>query len=423
MKTTMYIILYLISNLFRTYDLHMLYDTFFQQKKVRCSYIGFFIFYLVISMEYIFIDLPILTLTLNFVGLFILAFLYHSSFLKAIISSIFALTLNCLSEAIIMLLSGYTSFSFMQTGFYSSYVGITVMPILLFVFCLIFRQMKKSKTNQPIPITHSIITFIIPAACLFIMFQIFSFENVANWQFIAITMLLTLLSFGSIWLYDKQLVLYEKEEQQKLLILQNQFFHDEIEHMNLMEEATTKVRHDLKDHLLTINILAEKNHDDDVLNYINSLESDLEQNRDYIDSGNLIINGICNYYISIAEKYNITVRHQVSFPEDLTIDENDITILLGNLWNNCIENAKDAANPMIKFQLQYDKNRLLLSAVNTFSGTRTKINDTFPSTKKHPRYHGIGLKNMEQVVKKYNGVMKLDCEDSQFHVNIILFLG
>lgn len=422
MKTTMYIILYLISNLFRTFDLHMLYDTFFQQKKVRYSYIGFFIFYLVISMEYIFIDLPILTLTLNFVGLLILAFLYHSPFLKAIISSIFALTLNCLSEAIIMLLSGYTSFSFMQTGFYSSYVGITVMPILLFVFCLIFRQIKKSKTNQPIPVTHSIITFIIPATCLFIIFQIFSFENVANWQFISITMLLTLLSFGSIWLYDKQLVLYEKEEQQKLLILQNQFFHEEIEHMNLMEEATTKVRHDLKNHLLTINILAEKNHDDEVINYINTLEYDLEQNRDYINSGNLIINGICNYYISIANKYNITVSHQVSFPEDITIDENDITILLGNLWSNCIENAKHATKPMIKFQLQYSKNRLLLSATNTFSGTRKKINDTFLSTKKHSRYHGIGLKNMEQVVKKYNGVMKLDCDDSQFHVNIILFL-
>lgn len=422
MKTTMYIILYLISNYFRTYDLHMLYDTFFQKKKVRYSNIGFLLFYVMISLEYIFIDLPALTLALNCIGLFILALLYHSSILQAVICSVFALALASFTEAIIMTLSGYTSFSFTQTGFYSSYIGIAIEPILLFVFCLIFRQIKKSKTDQPIPLSHSIITFIIPASCLFIIFQLFSFENVANWQFICIIALLMLLSFGTIWLYDKQLVFYEKEEQQKLLILQNQFFHDEIEHMNLIGESTRKVRHDLKNHLLSINILAEKNNDDDVVNYIKSLQSDLEQNSEYIHSGNLIINGICNYYISIAEKYNINVTYHVSFPDNIAIDENDITILLGNLWNNCIENAKDASQPKIDFQLQYDKNRLILSAKNTFSGSREKTNNTFLSTKKHTHYHGIGLKNMEQVVNKYNGIMKLDCNESYFQVHILMFL-
>lgn len=422
MKTTTYIILYLFSNLFRTYDLYFLYKTFYQKEKVPYSTIGFFTFFAVISLEYIFIDLPILTLGLNFFGLLLLAFLYHKSFFRGIVCASFALALTCFTECIIMPLSGYSSFSFIENGFYASCAGITLEPFLLLVFCLIFRQIKKSKSSHPIPILQSIVTFAVPIICLFVIFQLFSFENVAKWQFITITFLLMFMSFGIIWFYDKQMLLYEKEEQQKILILQNQFFQKELEHMNLIEESTRTIRHDLKNHLLSINILAKNNHDDDVINYINTLQSDLEQQGDYVNSGNLLLNGICNYYISIAEKYNIKVNCQVTFPEDVTLNKNDITILLGNLWNNCIENAKDASCPVIDFQLEYNKNRLILLTSNTFSGTRNKTNDTFLSTKKISQYHGIGLKNMQQVVEKYDGMMKLDCDESRFHVNILLLL-
>lgn len=421
MKTPMYIILYLISNLFRTYDLHMLYGIFFQ-KKVRYSYEWFFLFYIVVSLEYVLIDLPILTLSLNFIGLFLLALLYDKSVFRCIICVSFSLALTCLTECIIMPLSGYTSFSFTQTGFYSSHIGITVEPFLLFVFCLIFRQIKKSKTDHPIPLSHSIITFTIPCACLFIIFQLFDFEGVANWQFISIVILLTLLSFGTIWFYDEQLIFYEKEEQQKTLTVQNQLYHNEIEHVTLMQDTTRKVRHDMKNHLLTLNILAEKNKDEDVINYIKSILSNLDQNQEMITTGNLIIDGICNYYISIAEKYHIKVTYDVVFPEDVIVDENDVTVLLGNLWNNCIESAKTAANPVIDFQLHYEQDRLILSVRNTFSGTRKMVNNTFPSTKKYAKYHGIGLRNMKQVVNKYNGVMKLNCDDTYFKVQILMFL-
>jgi hypothetical protein len=401
----------------------MLYVTFFQEKKAQYSYIGFFLFYVVVSLEYIFIDLPILTLALNFIGLFILAQLYHPSISRSIICTAFSLALTCFTECIIMPLSGYTSFSFNENGFYSSYVGITIEPILLFLFCLIFRQIKRSKAEYPIPLSQNIITFIIPLSCLFIVFQLFSFSDIANWQFICIIALLMFLSFSTIWLYDKQLVFYEKEQQNKLLTLQNQFFHNEIEHMSLLEESTRKVRHDLKNHFLSINLLAQSNHDQDVSDYINAILTDLEPSIEYVCSGNFIINGLCNYYITIAKKYDISVTYDISFPEDITINENDITILLGNIWNNCIENTKNSLIKEIDFQLLYDKNRMIISAKNTFTGLRKKIGNTFISTKSDIHHHGIGLKNMRQIVENYEGIMKLNCENGVFQVNIIIYLS
>lgn len=421
MKTTTYIILYSISNLLRTYSLRLLYTIFFDEKKNKAADIGFGIFYVAVTLEYLLIDLPILTLGLNIVGLLVIALLYHTPKTNALIGTAFALVLTCFTETIVMVLSGYKSFSFMQTGFYASYVGVSVIPFLLFLFCLIYRRFKKGKNTQAIPLSHSQITFAIPILCLFVIFQIFSFDNVANWQFLCIVIALLLLAFGTIWLYDKQLIFYEKEEQQKILLLQNKYFHNEIEHMNLISETTKNIRHDLKNHLLAIDILAQKSKDQSVIDYVNKLLTDVEQNQSYVNSGNMLINGICNYYISIAKQYNITVSYHVEYPGDLNPDEKDLTILLGNLWSNCIENAKDAEKPMIDFQLIYSKNRLIIATKNTYSGHRQKINHTFRTTKSDSLSHGIGLKNMEQVTMKYGGAMQTDCDENYFYANILIF--
>ena len=419
MKSTMYIMLYIISNLFRTYNLRMIYTVFFEQKKNRIADIGFLIFYIVITLEYILIDLPILTLSLNLLGLVVLALLYQTAKTRALICATFALALTCFSEIIVMLCSGYKSFSFIQTGFYSSYIGVVLDPLILFLFCLLYRRIKKSKNDYSIPLSHSIITFSIPIICLFVIFQLFSFENVADWQFLCIIISLLFLSFSTIWLYDKQLIFYEKEEQQKILILQNKYFHDEIEHVNLINETTRRIRHDLKNHLLSIDTLARKNNDQAVTDYIQTLISDIPQNEQYVNSGNLLVNGICNYYISIAKQYNIDINYEINFP-DIQFEEKDITILLGNLWSNCIENTKDTEEKLINFQLLYEKNCLIISTQNTFSGTRKKINNTFPTTKSDSFYHGIGLKNMEQIVTKYDGIMKTNSDDNFFYVNILI---
>lgn len=422
MKTPMYIILYLFSNFFRTYNLHMVYKTFYNESRTRRStFFGFSLFYVTISVEYILFDLPIVTLFLNWIGLFTLSFLYNTTILRSFISSIFALSLTCFSEILIMLFSGITSFSFIKKGFYASYLGVSIEPIVLLICCLIYKKLKKSKENFRLSLSNNIIVFAIPSICLFISLLLFSINHIPELQFIIIVILLLILCFGSIWLYDRQLYFYEKEEDQKILILQNQFFHDEMEHMHLIEDSTRKIRHDIKNHLLSIMILAKKNNDYDVTNYINPLISDLQQNQEFVNCGNFVINGICNYYISIVKQYNTDLKYNICFPDNITINENDFTILLGNLWSNCIENSKESNTPFIDFQLLYDRNRLIISVQNTYAGKREKINNSFPSTKANPHYHGIGLKNIEHIVKKYNGTIKLQCSDNLFHTQILMY--
>lgn len=423
MKTPLYIILYLISNLFRTYDVQILFNIFYQKEKECRTLLAFFLYYAIISAEYILIDLPILTFALNCIGLLMIGLLYKRSILNAIICSAFALALNGLAESIVMLISGYTSFSFLQTGFYSSYPGVTMIPFLFHIFVYLYRYTQRNYSHTALPASHSIIIFSIPSICIFICFQLYSFENVEKWQFLSINILLLILSFGSIWLYDKQLNYYEKLEKERVLSLQNQFFRQEIEHMELFEKNIEKINHDIRNHLLSINILAQNNNDTNITEYISKLLPYLDNDKQTIQSGNVIINGICNYYIAMAKQYHITVSCNVLFPKDIKLDDTDITILLGNLWTNCIENASECEHPYINFNLRYDRNTILLSASNSFSGTRKKSHGIFLSTKSNRQHHGIGIQNIQEIVNKYDGLLTFTTENNVFTVRALLYLG
>ena len=44
------------------------------------------------------------------------------------------------------------------------------------------------------------------------------------------------------------------------------------------------------------------------------------------------------------------------------------------------------------------------------------------SDKKYPEEHGFGLKNVEKIVDKYNGVMDIHTDNNVFKVKILVYL-
>ena len=421
MKTATYIILYLFSNLFRTYDFYYFYKTFHGKAKNQFAPIGFFVFFSVISLEYIFLDLPIVTLSINCIGLLLLNLFFDTSAGRAVVCSVIALMSSVFVESIIMLFTGYYSFSFLETGYYASSFGIVLLPIILFLFCIIYKHTKLITASANIPFRFTVIIILIPILCIYIVFLLFSIPSIANWQFISITGILMLISVSIVWLYEKQILFYNQKEQLHILDLQNRYFSKQIETANLLELNTQKIRHDMKNHFLSINILADKNNDTDVSEYISNIINDLSPSNRIVNTGNYMIDGLFNYFISVANNNNIHTTCDVSFPKEQLINEHDITVLLGNLWDNCIENAMPCINGSINFGLHYSKNRILLSCSNSFLGSRKQTGNVFLSTKADKTIHGIGLKNVKQIVDKYNGTIEYDINNNLFSVKIILY--
>lgn len=64
--------------------------------------------------------------------------------------------------------------------------------------------------------------------------------------------------------------------------------------------------------------------------------------------------------------------------------------------------------------------QLILSVRNPVSSPVLIRNNTVVTSKKDPVSHGIGLSNVDTVVRKYHGTSVLKCEDGWFSFSVIL---
>ena len=113
----------------------------------------------------------------------------------------------------------------------------------------------------------------------------------------------------------------------------------------------------------------------------------------------------------------------------LTLPEEDLVTLLTNLLDNAIEACEkldpkiSPSNKTIQFKMVIEDSQLIISVRNPVIKPVQIINNTIVTSKKNPAYHGIGLLNVDTVVRKHNGTSVLKCEDGWFSFAAMLALS
>lgn len=423
MKSNLYIFFYLLSNLFRTYDIHLFFDTFFgPDKKGKNKFPFYLFFFSLISSAYIFFDIPILTLMLNILCTARLTFFYAADMKKRLLGLAFLFGLLCICEAIPVVFCGIISFSFLERASFSSIVGIISTSILPFIFVLLYRGLKKNRTDTRIPLTYCIMAVSVPVACTYITLLSFTIEGIQAWQFISIMVLMFATMVSVFWLYEKQMKYFSEDNRKKVLEVQNVYYQKQLEYMLLTEHATRSLRHDMKNHLLSISTLATENDDTAVAQYVDNLSHLFSPAGGNVSSGNVVIDSILNSKLSLAAEKEIDLKIDIAVPAKLSVDEIDITILLGNLLDNAIENFDKTAGKPIRFRLRYDRGRLFIHCENPYAGTLKRRGNSYDTGKADRRNHGFGLQNINNVVNKYNGQLKIEEENQIFCAELFLYL-
>ena len=104
----------------------------------------------------------------------------------------------------------------------------------------------------------------------------------------------------------------------------------------------------------------------------------------------------------------------------------DICLILGNLLENAVEVAQKVdGKKYIEIKMKYDKNNILLSVTNSYSGKLLKTKDhRLKSTKTDTENHGVGLASVYRAVAKYCGTVIIDDSVSgQFKIRVLLYGG
>ena len=155
---------------------------------------------------------------------------------------------------------------------------------------------------------------------------------------------------------------------------------------------------------------------DAILSYL-TLITDQEEIRNIISTGNSGIDTILNIKISLAQRYGIEIRRNISIPAKIPIPYGHCVRIFGNLLDNAINALKDGeeVEKTIHLLLSFQANAFVIQVVNQYRDKPIKYNeDNF--------FHGLGLDIVKSTVEFYHGIFDIEDDGENFTVNIILYL-
>ena len=212
-----------------------------------------------------------------------------------------------------------------------------------------------------------------------------------------------------------------KREEDKTIIYQNKLMKQQMDEIENIYMTMRGWRHDYHNHLQSLKGFLSLNKVDQMKNYLNELETDLDSIDTLYHSGNLQLDSILNAKLAIAEKGQIRIHCDASIPPQLHVSDLDLCVILGNLLDNAIESCRKIMNPDERFIRVYIgilKKQLYISITNATSETVKQRTDHYFTMKRGD--HGHGLKRVDQVVKKYDGYLNRQNEPGVFATEIVL---
>lgn len=379
-------------------------------------------FFFVISAIYLFAGVPILVLILNLIGCFGLTFFYSGGMKKRLLCVGFIMALLCISESCITVLTGCLQYTLFERVEYQSIIGLIIIPIVPFIFIQLYRVFKKDRTYSRIPMSYCVMAIAVPSLCSYVSFIGFFIENIKFWQISSIVVIMLVIMVLVFVLYERQMKFFSETNKKKVLEVQNDYYQKQLEYMMSTENATRRLRHDMKNHLVSILALAQESEDEVVVDYVDDLYHVLSPGNRRVSTGHIVIDNMLNNKIMLAAGEGIELQTDVAIPEKLVIGDVDLTILLGNLLDNAIENFDKEAGENIELVMRFDKGRLFVTCVNPYKGMRKRKSNRYDTHKGNKKNHGYGLGNIYNVVDKYNGEVKIQDENNIFCVELLLYL-
>jgi len=424
---SVYSIAVVVLNFFSGFVMYKFMHIFFGCLKVRRRFevAAYILFALISSLQYLFLNTPILNMFVNLGMLFFLTFLYDAKMNVRLIALVFTIS-TC---AVVEILVGIVVSPVQVTGMYDhlQFADISVLAmsaIIQYAAALIIGTLKHIRTGMRIPTNFWVAVVILPAgSALTIILMTPLFEQYSVIVFV-ITGIALVTNFSALILYDRLNTVFQKQIDRIELEKLNQL---QAAQMDMLQQALLKdrsFRHDLKNHLISLKFMIQKEGRTYENTYFEELIEKTIESDCVVFSGNIEIDGLLSFKQQVANSKGIAITVDAQIPSDLSANMFDIITIIGNLIDNAIEAAcRIEQNRTIKLSMHFSAGLLTISTENPFVGIlRKNAKNKYLSTKNNSENHGFGLQNVEAAVNRHKGIISISCSNSIFFVEISMYV-
>lgn len=211
----------------------------------------------------------------------------------------------------------------------------------------------------------------------------------------------------------------EEQRGQELVLNQISDMKKHIEKVEKLYRDIRSMRHDMGNHIQTLEHLVAHNNMDDATEYLEHLKNEWDEVSPEIKTGSPVIDVILMEKLREAKERQIRFLSDFHYPQNTKLNAFDLSVIMNNALNNCMENVS-GDDPYISIY-SFRKNSIFMITIkNSFVGHLNFGDSDLPETTKSGREHGMGLNNIRRVARMYMGDISLEQGNEEVILSIMM---
>lgn len=195
------------------------------------------------------------------------------------------------------------------------------------------------------------------------------------------------------------------------------------------EETERAARHDFRQHLNLISVLAQENKTAELAAYVDRMSAATSTTEQVVVRlcDHVELNALLNHFRSVARDRSIRFTVQVAVPQDVSVSAVDLCIIVGNLLENAFEacmakmnenEATDQPCCSVFIAAEVVGNELVV-VVDNEPANKPRVRDGRLLSSKRDGW-GIGFSSVRDTVNSLGGTLSAEYQNEQFSVSLYI---
>ena len=268
---------------------------------------------------------------------------------------------------------------------------------------------------------QTVLLLVIPAMSVLVL-SVLMLEESPKLSAILISGCMLMINISVFYLYNILIENYINLRDNDLYKQQTYAYQNQLEVIMESGNRVRALRHDMKNHILALQALVQRKEAEEMNRYLESMKDFMTNPEEYVKTGSDSVDSLLNYKIQKAHEVLNVVETKISIPQQLRLRSFDLNVLLGNLLDNAIDASMQTEEKKLNITIKLDKRVLFLYICNSCQRIADGRSGFLETTKEDKTNHGIGLKNVRQIVEKYHGDLAFQYENNFMETDVMMYV-
>lgn len=353
--------------------------------------------------------------------------MFHIRWSRALFSSVVLEILSATLE--FATISGLAFFTkrdmeyHLQMDHIAYFILIACISKLLYFLCsmLLARLIQPEKTRIRFPKVYYVYPFAV-ISVLLLIWQLYVSVEIPSYYLLLFSLICLFLLLSVILLFVSYQSTVQKENTIRFLQSEADRIETDQRYYSVLEKQNENLRiyaHDMKKHLNAIRAL---NEDAQIDAYLNQMSERLREYSQIGNTGNRMLDIICSKYAAECENKHIELHTDFRFANFTYIENYDLVTIFGNLLDNAVEAAEQTEERLVVLKTAQKNHYDVVVIENSCAVPPHTENRELKTTKARRELHGLGLKSVAKVLKKYGSDYDWHYDEAKkrFYVTVMI---